>query len=88
MAVDLIRLAPESFRTIYLRAEDRVILRTETGNKIIIKRIIPDEWQAWRIYQDEEAKNDNKKDIFLIDKRFLPLVVEEFKSKIRNSNDQ
>lgn len=83
MAVEIIRLAPESFRTIYLRAEDRVILRTETGRKIIIKRIIPDEWKAWRIYEDEEAKNDNKKEIFLIDKRFLPLIVKEFKSKIR-----
>lgn len=87
MAIDIIRLAPESFRTIYLRAEDRVILRTETGQKIIIKRIIPSEWKAWRIYEDEEAKNDNKKEIFLIDKRFLPFVVEEFKNKIRNQNE-
>ena len=87
MAVDIIRLAPESFRTIYLRAEDRIILRTETGRKIIIKRIIPDEWKAWRIYDDEEAKNDNKKEIFLIDKRFLPLVVEEFKNKIRSPDE-
>jgi len=82
MAVELIRLAPESFRTIYLRAEDRVILRTETGNKIIIKRIIPDEWKAWRIYEDEEAKNDNKKEIFLFDKRYLNQLVEEFENKI------
>lgn len=85
MAVEIIRLAPESFRTIYLRAEDRVILRTETGRKIIIKRIIPDEWKAWRIYEDEEAKNDNKKEIFLIDRRYLPQVVEEFKRKIRTA---
>ena len=41
-AVDEILLAPESFRTIYLRREDRVIMRTEQGAKIIIKRIIPD----------------------------------------------
>ena len=40
MAVDIVKLAPESFRTIYLRKEDRVILRTEQGRKIIIKRII------------------------------------------------
>jgi len=39
MAVDIIKLAPESFQTIYLRKEDRVILRTEQGRKIIIKRI-------------------------------------------------
>lgn len=84
MAVEQIKLAPESFRTIYLRREDRVILRTETGRKIIIKRIIPDEWKPWRIYDDEEAKNDNKKEIFLIDKRYLSQVTEEFKNKIRS----
>lgn len=84
MAVELVRLAPESFRTIYLRREDRVILRTETGRKIIIKRIIPDEWKPWRIYDDEDAKNSNKKEIFLIDKRFLPQVVNEFKQKIKS----
>ena len=38
-AIDDIILAPESFQTIYLRREDRVIMRTERGAKIIIKRI-------------------------------------------------
>ena len=50
MAVDQVILAPESFRTIYLRREDRVILLTEQGRKIIIKRIIPEEWIEYRIY--------------------------------------
>ena len=40
MAVDIIKLAPESFQTIYLRKEDRIVLRTEQGRKIIIRRII------------------------------------------------
>lgn len=86
MAVDQIKLTPDSFRTIYLRREDRVILRTEAGQKIIIKRIIPDEWKPWRIYENEAAINNNKKEIFLIDKRYLPEINEEFVRKIRNPN--
>ena len=63
MAVDIVKLAPESFRTIYLRKEDRVILRTEQGRKIIIKRIIPEEWKPYRIYDYEIALNERKKEI-------------------------
>lgn len=85
MAVDIIKLAPESFRTIYLRKEDRVILRTEQGRKIIIKRIIPEEWQEWKIYDEEMMKNENKKEIFLIDKTYLPIITTEFMRKIRNT---
>ena len=73
-AVDEILLAPESFRTIYLRREDRVIMRTELGQKIIIKRIIPEEWQPYRIFEYEETLNDNKKEIYLFDKDFLPQI--------------
>ena len=83
---ELIRLAPESFRTIYLRREDRVIMLTEYGRKIIIKRIIPEEWKPWRIYDDEEAKNDNKKEIFLIDRQYLPQITDEFIQKIQNNS--
>lgn len=82
MAVDIVKLAPESFRTIYLRKEDRVILRTEQGRKIIIKRIIPEEWQPWRIYDQELTINENKKEIFLVDKLYLPQIEAEFKKKI------
>jgi hypothetical protein len=85
MAVEIVKLAPESFRTIYLRKEDRVILRTETGRKIIIKRIIPDEWKPWKIYDEEYALNENKKEIFLIDREYLPRVEQEFIRKLRNS---
>lgn len=85
MAVDIIKLAPESFRTIYLRREDRVILRTEQGRKIIIKRIIPDEWTEWKIYDEEYKNNESKKEIFLIDRAYLPIISNEFMRKIRNN---
>lgn len=81
-AVDEILLAPESFRTIYLRREDRVIMRTENGVKIIIKRIIPDEWEPYRIYEYEQTLNDNKKEIYLFDKSFLGQLSKEFASAV------
>lgn len=83
MAVDEILLAPESFRTIYLRKEDRVILRTEQGRKIIVKRIIPEEWQPYRIYDFERTLNENKKEIFLFDNRYLNQLSKEFLNNLR-----
>jgi len=82
MTVDQVILSPESFRTIYLRKEDRVILRTEQGRKIIIKRIIPDEWKPYRIYDYERDLNDNKKEIFLFDSKFLSQIDREFKESV------
>lgn len=82
MAVNDIILAPESFRTIYLRREDRVILRTERGEKIIIKRIIPDDWKPYRIYEYEETINNNKKEIFLFDNAYLNQINREFTKSI------
>ena len=84
MAVDIVKLAPESFRTIYLRKEDRIILRIELGRKIIIKRIIPDEWKPWKIYDQELTINNNKKEIFLVDNQFLPQITESFVKKMRS----
>lgn len=80
---DIVKLAPESFQTIYLRKEDRIILRTEQGRKIIIKRIIPDEWKPWRIYDQELALNENRREIYLIDNRFLPQITEDFIKSIK-----
>ena len=77
-AVDDIVLAPESFRTIYLRREDRVILRTERGQKIIVKRIIPEDWVPHRIYEYESQINDNKKEIFLFDNSYLSRLTSQF----------
>lgn len=87
MAVDQVILSPESFRTIYLRREDRVILRTELGRKIIIKRIIPDEWRPYRIYDYEKDVNENKKEIFLFDNKFLPQITKEFIETISVDED-
>lgn len=82
MAIDIIKIAPESFRTIYLRKENRVILRTEAGRKIIVKRIIPDEWKPYRIYDFEFDTNENKREIFLFDNQFLGQITDEFTRKI------
>jgi len=82
MAVDDIVLAPESFRTIYLRREDRVILRTERGQKIIVKRIIPDDWVAYRIFEYETQINNNKKEILLFDNSYLNQLSEEFSRQV------
>ena len=81
-AVDEIILAPESFRTIYLRPEDRVILSTENGRKIIVKRIIPEEWEPYRIYDYENTINENKREIYLFDNTFLDQIVREFRSSV------
>ncbi len=82
MAIDQIILSPDSFRTIYLRKEDRVIIRTERGQKIIIRRIIPDAWVPYRIFDYENDTNNNKKEILLFDSRFLPQLAREFKQSI------
>ncbi len=82
MAVDNIILAPESFRTIYLRREDRVIMRTERGQKIIIKRIVPEDWVPYRIFEYETQLNDNKKEIFLFDNAYLNQLTNDFRNAV------
>tara|TARA_E500000081_G_scaffold12689_1_gene15431 strand:+ start:5255 stop:5512 length:258 start_codon:yes stop_codon:yes gene_type:complete len=82
MAVDNIVLAPESFRTIYLRKEDRVILRTERGQKIIVKRIVPEDWVPYRIFEYETQINDNKKEIFLFDNAYLSQITNDLKNAV------
>lgn len=74
MAVDRLILNPDSFRTIYLRKEDNIILKTEKGRRIIVKRIIPEEWMPTRIYDYEYELNEGKRNIMLIDKQFLPII--------------
>jgi len=80
---DFIKLSPDSFRTLYLRKEDNIILRTERGRRIIIKKLVPEEWQAYRIYDEELALNENKRNIRLIDKRFLSQIESELRDKIQ-----
>lgn len=81
---NIIKLSPDSFRTIFLRKEDRVILRTEAGRRIVIKRIVPEEWTPYRVYDYEKALNDNKREIFLVDRTYLEQVEKEFKESLRN----
>jgi len=78
---DIIKITPESFRTLYLRKENEVILRTESDRRIVINRIIPEEWIPYRIYEYERAINENKRNIDLIDKQYLPQIEKEFKNK-------
>jgi hypothetical protein len=75
--VDIVKLNPESFRTIYLRREDRVILRTESNKRIVIDRIIPEEWRPYRIYDQEYDLNENKRNILLVDRQYLPKIEKE-----------
>lgn len=83
MAVDQIRLSPDSFRTLFLRKEDRVILRTEAGRRIVINRIIPEEWEPYRVYDYEQTLNDNKRSIQLIDRNLLPEIEKDLIDKLR-----
>jgi hypothetical protein len=84
VAADLIKISPEGFRTIFLRKEDRVILRTEAGRRIAAARIIPEEWTPYRVYEYEKALNDNKREIFLVDRAYLSQIEKEFAESIRN----
>jgi len=80
---DIIKLSPDSFRTIYLRKENEIILRTERGRRIILNKIIPEEWIPYRIYDYENAINENKRNILIVDKSYLSQVERELKEKIR-----
>lgn len=83
MAIDKIILNPDSFRTLYLRKEDNIILRTEKGRRIYIKKIIPEEWVPTRVYDYEYELNENKRNIMLVDKQYLPIVEKDLKRLLR-----
>ena len=83
MSVDRLILNPESFRTLYLRGEDNVILRTENGKRIVVQKIVPEEWTPTRIYDYEYQLNENKRNILLIDKQYLPIVEKDLKRLLR-----
>jgi hypothetical protein len=84
MSIDRILLNPDSFRTIYLRKEDDIILRTEKGKRIFIRKIIPAEWVPIRAYDYEVEQNENKRNIMLIDKQYLPIVEKDLKRLLRD----
>jgi hypothetical protein len=83
MTIDRILLNPDSFRTIYLRKEDSIILRTEQGKRIFVRKIIPEEWTPIRVYDYENELNENKRNIYLIDKQYLPIVEKDLKRLLR-----
>lgn len=80
---EFIRLSPDSFRTFYLRKEDNIILRTEKGRRIILKKIIPEEWKPYRIYEYENAINENKRNILVVDNKFVPQIERELQEKLK-----
>jgi hypothetical protein len=80
---EIIKLSPDSFRTIYLRKEDDIILRTERGRRIIIKKIIPEEWKPYRLYEYENAINENKRNILIVDNKFAPQIDRELQEKLK-----
>jgi len=80
---DIVRISPESFRTLFLRKEDEVILLTEEGRRIVVRQLIPEEWKPVRLYDYEKQQNENKREIVLIDKVYRNQVVEEFKRSLR-----
>ena len=80
---DIVRISPESFRTLFLRKEDEVILLTEGGRRIIVRQLIPEEFRPVRIYEYEKQQNENKREILLIDKIYRNQVVEEFRRSLR-----
>jgi hypothetical protein len=82
MPNEIIRIAPESLRTLFLRREDGTILLTEDGRRIIITQIVPEGFNAVRLYDFERQQNENKREIVLIDKLYRNQVVEEFKGSL------
>jgi len=80
--IDIVRVSPESFKTLFLRTESDEILLTERGRRIVVRQIIPEEWTPIRVYEYEKQINENKREIVLIDKQFRNQAVEEFKRSI------
>ena len=76
---DIVKLGPESFLTLYLTTESDIILRTEKGQRIVIDKIVPDEWIPMRIYDYERMLNENKRNIIVVDKDYLQQIDKEFK---------
>ena len=78
-----IKINPESFETLYLRAEDGTILTTTAGRRIIVQRIIPQGWNPVRVYEYEYQINENKREIKLVDRNYLEQVDREFRRLIK-----
>ena len=77
--IEYIKLKPDSFSTRYLRAENRQIIRTEKGDRIILDRIIPSDWTPLRVYEYEKQLNDNKREINLVERIYRDQIVREYR---------
>jgi hypothetical protein len=84
MAIEIIRISPESLRTLFLRKENGEILLTEDGRRIVIQQIVPEGVKPVRVYDYEKQQNENRREIQLIDRSYRNQVVEEFKGSLRS----
>jgi hypothetical protein len=82
---DIIRVSPESFETIFETDENGEIVLDENGNRIVVERIIPPGWKPVRVYEYEKQLNENKREIFVIDKIYRNQIVEEFRKSIADN---
>jgi hypothetical protein len=83
MAIEILRVSPESLRTLFLRTEEGEIILSEDGRRIVIRQVVPEGFKPIRIYDYEKQQNENKRNIQLIDKAYRNQVVEEFKRSLR-----
>jgi hypothetical protein len=80
---DIVRVSPESFRTLFLRKEDGDYILSENGRRIIASQIVEEGWKSVRAYEYEKQQNENKREILLIDRIYRNQVVEEFRRSLR-----
>jgi hypothetical protein len=83
MAIEIVRISPESLRTLFLRTESGELILTEDGRRIAIQQIVPENLTPVRVYDYEKQQNENRREIQLIDRQYRNQVVEEFKGSIR-----
>lgn len=81
--IEIIKLSPDSFVSTYLRDEEGNILKTENGRRIIVDRIIPSGWIPLRIYDYEKQLNENKREIRLVDVRYVSQIEKEFRKLMK-----
>lgn len=82
MSIEIVRMSPETLRTLFLRTEDGEIILTENGRRIVIRQVVPQGFIPIRLYDYEKQQNENKREIRLIDRAYRNQVVEEFKRSI------
>lgn len=78
----ILRISPESLKTLFLRREDGEIILTEEGRRIVVRQIVPPGFIPVRAYEYEAQQNENKREIVLIDKAYRNQVVQEFKRSL------